>query len=717
MKRLRDYSWKPRYSGRRDDLINDFYVPALERSRFYYRSAGYFRSSAIAVAFRGISAFIENGEKMFFIVGASLTEKDTEALNRGHVGIDEVLYKKWEECKSDFDSNLIMKRFQLLSWLIANDKLKFRIAINKDGKGRYLSSDKSYYHPKILIFEDYEGDKIQLDGSINETMKAWINNRENFAVHKSWIVEDNKYVKDAQDEFDELWRKHDPQTEIVDIPEAIKKDLITFAPSKRPQKDFDVDFSEENIMKIIRREGKKDLRKYQKEAIDALHKNNFVGILEMATGTGKTFTALKAVSQLELKSKFLFICVPQKELAEQWKEECQGIFRNIKHDIILCYSDNPSWKNALPRFIRKIKRENKLGIIIVLLPTLRGNSKQNYFIEETNSVYDDSYLIIDEVHEAGSYENRKIFPKLEKIKVRIGLSATPNRVWDNEGNEAITSFFDGEKIFSWDMKKAINPPEGYEPCLCKYLYHLFEAHLNETELKRYEGLSKQISKKIAMLTQGGKVSIKHISDEKSLTLLLNKRAEIIKTCEDKFRVLKNIIDKYPQELSKCLIYCNDKKHMGKTSKILWKKGLSSRQYDGDIKGEQRRKILDNFKKSNLRFIVAIKCLDQGIDIKSCNSAILLTSSKNPREYIQRRGRVLRLHESKDFAHIFDILVLPYPIDGLISGKVGLYEYEYNLFINQLERIKLFIENSENYDENYLNLLKYEDIKVIKNENE
>tara|TARA_Y100000310_G_scaffold31345_1_gene29729 strand:+ start:3360 stop:5510 length:2151 start_codon:yes stop_codon:yes gene_type:complete len=705
-KSLKDYKWKPRYSGRVDNLVEDFYIPALERSRFYYRSAGYFRSSAITVAFRGISSFVESGEKMKFIVGASLTEEDAKALNDGETHLGDVLSKKWEDCKKDFDSDIVKKRFEVLAWLISNNKLEFRIAVNKDKTGRYLSSNESYYHPKILIFEDYEGNMIQLDGSINETLKAWIHNRENFAVHKSWVTNQNTFVEDAKREFDILWNKEDVKTELVDLPNAIKKDLVELVPEKKPTKELDIDFSDNKIKEYVLR-NEKPLRRFQKDAIEELRNKDYIGILEMATGTGKTFTALKAINNLELESKFLIIAVPQKELAEQWEGECEGVFQVHDYKTLKCYSDNPRWKQDISRFIRQVQRGKVLGILIVVLGTLRTDT----FIGKVGPILSDSYLIFDEVHEAGSYQNRKIFDKLKGIKVRIGLSATPSRAWDNDGNEAIKDFFGGEPIFNWDMGKAINPPEGYEPCLCKYNYYLYEANLNGDELKRYESISKDIRRKIAILTRGGKKSFSHISDEPSLTALLNQRADLIKECKDKLRVLDEIIHSRGDNLIKSLIYCNDKLHVEEVTKKLWGFGIKCRQYDGDIPHFERSIILEKFKNEDLRFIVAIKCLDQGVDIPKCNSAILMTSSRNPREYIQRRGRVLRLHDSKERAYVFDILVFPHPVRDLLSGKIRLYEFEHKLLMNQIERVKLFISNAQNSDESYLKLLDYESIKI------
>jgi hypothetical protein len=199
---LKNFNWDVRYSSATHNLINDFFIPALSRSKYYYRIAGYFSSTSIAASARGISAFIENGEKMYLIIGSQLTIEDVEAINKGIKKTEDILYKKWEECKVDFSNDTIKKRFELLSWLIANGKLEIKIGINKDNNGKLLPHDISQFHEKILIFEDYNENRIQIDGSVNETWKAWKTNRESFCVHKSWIEGQKEFIGTAKKYFD-----------------------------------------------------------------------------------------------------------------------------------------------------------------------------------------------------------------------------------------------------------------------------------------------------------------------------------------------------------------------------------------------------------------------------------------------------------------------------------------------------------------------------------
>lgn len=702
---LKDYKWEDRYRSGPHNLLEEFYIPALSRSRYYYRIAGYFSSTSIAAAFRGVSAFAENGEKMLLVIGADLSEEDVDAIKKGIKSTDDVLKRKWNECKEEFENDTIKKRFEILSWLLSNDKLEIQIGFRKDENGNMLSSNTAKFHEKVLIFEDYEGNQIHIDGSINETWHAWKKNREGFSVHRSWVQGQSGYIKDAKREFDNIWNNSEPGCEIMDAPKALVDEIVKIRPKGTPDPDAETDFD-------IEPEESEDvlppLRRIQREAIDAWIKSGYKGVLEMATGTGKTRTALEAVKSIEnWKPNFLIVAVPQKELAKQWYEECEKVLREYNPRTIICHSDT-MWKKDIARLIRQSDREGRLCIIIAVLGTMRTP----YFQKKVSNILENAILIIDEVHEVGSKQNRKLFDFLDAVRFRLGLSATPERLWDEEGNKKIQRYFDlddGKSTFIWDIEKAIRPPEGYEKCLSNYYYYLHECHLTGDELENYEDLSRKISRKYVQLTRKRNGEIESIEDEPSLRGLLNQRANIIKECSDKLRVLTDIVNNSSKDLTKCLIYNNKKYQAKEVTKQIMHMGFTCKLFYGDMFRRERDKVFDEFKNSDLQFISAIKCLDQGVDIPICNSAIILASSKNPREFVQRRGRILRLHETKEFSIVHDILVLPYSFEDISSGKKRLTDFETRILKNQLNRIKIFIENSENKHENYLKLLEYRDI--------
>lgn len=702
---LKDVEWNYRYSGRNDDLINDFYIPALSKSKYYYRVAGYFRSSALIAAFRGVNAFVESGHKMFFIVGAELTKEDIESIQRGEVQVEDIIFKNWETCKDELKKNNYNSRLDLLAWLVAHDKLEIRIGLNKDKEGNLLRAKESAFHSKILIFEDEQGNKIQLDGSINETWRAWKENRENFCVHKSWVSDQIQYIETAMDEFNILWKRLDNSAEVMPLPEAIRRELIDMVPKHRPEIKDELEFIDKVTKDMIGGVLKenKSLRKYQQEAIDSWKENGFNGILEMATGTGKTFTAIKSFTLLGNDFNLLLVGVPQKELAKQWNIECNNIISRDDKRILECHSDSKGWKDKISRILRQGKREKSLVVLICVYDTMRTKIFQESIKEYVD---EKTVMIFDEVHELGSKENRKLLDYFSGSMYRLGLSATPERAWDKKGNDSIKSFFGKTPIFVWDMKKAINPPKGYPKSLSDYKYYIHNASLDEEELLEYEELSRSIRKRVAILTKGGKIPFTLVMDDPLLKKMLLDRAKIQKKCKNKNDVLKYILKNHISELKKCLIYCNDKDHMDEVIRIITKMGLKCLKFFGEMNSEERDNVFYKFAKQDVQFLVAIKCLDQGIDIPIVDSAIILTSSRNPREYVQRRGRILRLHEDKDFSVLHDIFVFPHPFEELKKGLHKLYDFEVSLLENQIERIKIFTENSLNRAENLLSLLDY-----------
>jgi len=353
---------------------------------------------------------------------------------------------------------------------------------------------------------------------------------------------------------------------------------------------------------------------------------------------------------------------------------------------------------------------SKDGEKTLFVIAVKNSFLNDIFTSIIDEHHEDIVIIVDEVHEHGANEYRKRLKLLSKIKYRLGLSATPLRLWDNEGNAAIREAFGEESVFVWGIDKAINPPDGYTRCLSKYNYYIFNSVLNDDELEMYEELSLKISKRYAIISNNGKNKV-DMNEDPSLVGLLRKRAQIIKECQNNERVLLDIINEYDTVMKKCIVYCNNKNQLDRISRSIESNGYKCRKYYGNLNDRQREEIFYQFEKSEVKYIVAIKCLDQGVDLPFADSAIILASSKNPREYVQRRGRILRLHKDKDIANIFDVLVLPASFDDLYSGKVTLEEFEVRLLEKQIERLKIFSDNSDNYSENYLRIMKYGDIIV------
>jgi superfamily II DNA or RNA helicase len=670
---LRDHKWENRYRSLHQDLLSEFYVPALKNSKRYYRIAGYFSSDAIAAVAVGLSHFVYNGEKMYMIIGDVMSHEDVLAMDR-ESSDEEIFKKKWEDCLVKINSDTFIKdRFETIAWLIAHDKLEIKIGVNIDEHGRIIP--QSNFHEKVVIFEDEYGDSIQTDGSANETLSAYQSNRESFAVHRSWMDGQEGYVADAKESFWTLWNGADEKSRVYDIPKAMREGLISLSPRDPPPLEYG------KRPEMTSEKGIK-LRRYQQEAIDAWKDAGKIGILEMATGTGKTITAINAVSGDFAPGRPLLIIVPQAELAKQWEDVCRNTFGEDIH-ILGCHSGNPEWRSRFALHLSRSK--NNRCVIVTIDKTFRSNDFQKGIRNRLGNLI----LICDEVHGMGSAKNRDTFPDLKMIPIRLGLSATPKRHWDEEGNLDLSDAFGGDPVYTYGLKNAIYPDEGYDTCLCEYDYYFHMCSLNDEEREMYETLTLKIAKTVVKIKEEDR------KDNKELSRLLNRRAAIIKGCENRLDKLAEILASGRINSKKCIIYCNNIVEVDSISKKLQKMGQVPLAYHSKV--QNREIVLEKFLNEDIRFLVSVGCLDQGVDIPSCDGAIIMTSSQNPRQYVQRRGRVLRLNENdpKKRAEIHDMIVLPYELDDIERKKISLDIHDQNMIQKQLDRVDEFAQCATN----------------------
>ncbi len=693
---FKDLELKARYTSAKHDIVKEFYTPVLSDSKYYCRVSCYFSSSSLSAVATGISNFLKKGETMYLIIGNSVSEEDADALMKGYLKMDDLLLKKWDDCISTTYGNSVLKnRFEALSWLLANDKMKIKIGVNLDNDGKIIPSDISKFHEKIMIFEDSNGNMIHAEGSNNETVSALAPNRESFSVHKSWIQGHKDIIQDAREEFWELWNNKDPASRTFEIPDALYKNIIKYSPKEMPE----IDNYERLEKKTIE---KRELRKYQSDAIESWERCGYKGILEMATGTGKTFTALKAIERIRTDGLCLIITVPQKELAEQWIGDCRSVFGE---DVpLLECRERTGWKTVIKQFVRLSK--SRFSIMVTVIDTFVSETFQQSILPIVENIA----LTSDEVHEMGATKSMGALQELSPIRYRLGLSATPLHYWDTERNDDLTLFF-GNVIFSWDMKKAINPPHGYLPCLVPYSYQIKFSCLDEKELDDYCKISNEINKYIARKEKDLKMSfMKIIREDKNLQNLLFKRTAIIQRSKDRLNILKEIITENISILKKCIIYCENIKEIETIRKIVTNMGYDTLIFHSGLKSEERKNALKDFRYGTSRFIIAVGCLDQGVDIPNCDSAIILSSSKNPREYVQRRGRILRPNgKEKTISNIFDVIVFPFSVEWMLSHEEEITNLEKDLIRSQISRLEAFTEESINLGENRRVLI---DIKKV-----
>ena len=435
-----------------------------------------------------------------------------------------------------------------------------------------------------------------------------------------------------------------------------------------------------------------ELHPYQKEAISVWVGENYRGIFDMATGTGKTFTGLGAISKLseDLEDELAVVIVcPYQHLVEQWVEDIVKF--NINPIIGYSSSSQKDWKQRLTKAIRnqKIRRDKRFFCFVCTNATFANSFVQ----EQLSKIKSPLLLVVDEAHNFGARSYAKYLD--DRFTYRLALSATLERHRDEEGTSVLYNFF-GKKCIEYSLDRAID-----EDKLTKYKYHPIPVYLTEEELEKYEKKSYEISKCL-IKAQDGKYKL-----NKRGEILAMERARIVAGASQKLESLREYMIPYVQD-NNILVYCGatnvideksdysgtdeeDVRQIEAVTRILGNElGMEVAKFTSDENMEIRSTIKEQFqRRDRLQAIVAIKCLDEGVNIHGIRTAFILASTTNPKEYIQRRGRVLRKAENKSFAEIFDFVTLPRELDSVSGLTVEQAQRDLSLVKNELARIKEF----------------------------
>ncbi|MBQ7928121.1 MAG: DEAD/DEAH box helicase family protein [Methanobrevibacter sp.] len=669
---FKDLTLRSTYNSARNDPVEDFYVPVLKEAKTYDRVVGYFNSYSLALVADGLKDFIMHNGKMRLLCGTELNSEDEHAiLNASEIA--KVLSDNFLQELDFIADDIQMNRIKLLAWMVDNDYLDIKVGIVKDALG-YVGG---ILHEKTGILADNDDNMIIFSGSNNETKAAMSTrgkgNIEKFKVFLSW--EDSKFMEDDIGEFYDYWNNLDPYLEVMDIPSAAKNGLIKYAPNTI-EEVIGLDIGD----KLSKSTDERKLRGYQKEAISKWIENNYNGIFEMATGTGKTFTALNCIKKvLEDNSKLLtVIACPYAHLSEQWADD---VGKNFDINVYNIYSSsNPNWKKDL----KNLALDMSLGIIDkAIILTTHKTFSSDLFIREISNINVPSFLIVDEMHHVVS----KAYSKglCDFYDFRLGLSATPKVNNNEEGTNFVFGYFDGI-VFEFDLTKALtNFGENGKTFLAQYDYYPKKVSLNSWELSEYYRLSDKIKQLYHMNKN---------EESNAYKALKFQRSNIIKNAESKYDCLRDILRSY-DNLDHLIVFCSPQQ-IDNVLKILEQEGISPvhrfTNKEGTKKSAQfggishRQYLVNKFDEGYFKSLVAIKCLDEGVDIPSAEKVIIMSSSTNPGEYIQRRGRVLRRSEGKDKAEIYDMVVLEY--DSLGNPIEDIVRYE-------KIRLEDFINSSDN----------------------
>lgn len=684
---LKDVPMKKAYDSDIDDLISDFYVPALSVSVRYSRLTGFFSSTSLAIAAKGISGLIRNGGMVRLVTGARFRKEDIDAIRMAYDDPEALLEKKMIEELDNLEDEFVKDHVRALGWMVANKRLRMKIATVLGEDNYPLDSrnveQQGIFHQKVGILEDLDRNQLSFSGSENESAHGWQSNIEEFKVFRSWVEEEKDYFNADLLKFERFWEDDAKRTKIVDMPKAIEEKLIEIAPNNIEELDLEKWIHERKHEKTF------ELRGYQNEAVEQWLKNDRRGILEMATGTGKTATAATCLDRVfQMESKVVaVISSPFIHLSEQWLKEIDKL--GINCDKLLADSSQDRWKDNLVDSLLDVEN----GVIErLLILTTHNTFSANNFIDIIRGSRQRSQklkfcLIVDEVHGVGAPQRRKGL--IAEYDYRLGLSATPKRWFDLQGTDKIFNYF-GDVIFEFSLRKAIDA--GY---LTPYIYKPYFTSLTAEEIARYEEQTRKISRAYYR-------SKNEEEKDEIFTLLCIKRQKIIRNALNKLSVFGKILDGL-EDVRYCLIYCSPQQ-IHSVQDILNKKDIiqhkfteaegtrTSDRFDGV---SEREFLIKLFSEGTYHALVSMRCLDEGVDVPPARLAIMLDNSGNPREYIQRRGRVLRKFPGKENAVIYDIIVEPV-LRPTMSEELG--SLERKIIAKELARYRDFASMAQNAEE-------------------
>lgn len=661
------------YSSSSDNLLGDFYNPVLEHAAHYDRITGYFSPTVFSICAKGLSSMFVNGGKMRLITSIEVDQKIFESLNTSNDLTTQIIEKyKIPDDPLELKTELEKNYYSLFISLLKLGVIELKIALTVNGTG--------ILHEKIGIIHDSEGMMLSFSGSNNETVYGWTQNIENFKVFPEWEESSKGYFNDDFNKFEKYWNGSSEKIIILSLDEALKQKIF-----KNYEQPKDVSELIEAIKLKERLEYKspthtRELRDYQKLAIEHWKDQQYISIFEMATGSGKTFTSLKALNHFKKTNGYLrcVLVVPLVTLVEQWENEVRSLVDGVT--IINATGANSKWRSDF----RKISQSAMLGTDddFILITTYSTFSTQDFRDLVNSYPKNELILIADEMHNLVT-ENNINTASSDKFKYRLGLSATPTRLWKQDESSIVRNLFGG-KSFVYSLADAIK-----SKALVEYVYQAVPIHLTEEEFDDYLDLSKQASR------------LSHFASNKSkgpnpLATILTKRAIIKKQAENKFFALNQLIDtlKKRGDFQNALIYVDSNSSLTNVQLILTEKHIKSSKFTGDESLNQRNKVIKSLYSKQIEAIIAIKCLDEGVDIPSATIGIFLSNNTDPREYVQRLGRVLRRHEptNKNLAYVFDFIVLPPTTVGSDNSVAR------NLVKTEVRRIKFFEELAKNENE-------------------
>ena len=640
---LADLDLRTSYRKGQHDIAAEFYLPCMDRAIQYDRAVGFFSSTVYTIAWQSLKGFIERDGKMRIICSPALSPQDVEALSEGYEEANaRALRQEVEELLARPQTS---KPTRVLASLVAIGALEFKVAFIEPDSPQH----KRLFHDKVGIFTDTRSDSVVFKGSMNETWAGLSlgGNLESIDVFESWIS-DSREQQRARDElsyFSRLWRDDFPSVAVKPFPQVARERLIDAGDPENWSlliENVCADLEELEATRTAT-SGLAGLtpRDHQAEALTNWISSGRRGILEHATGSGKTFTALCAAQEAISEGEVPVILVPSKLLFEQWEKEISKLLSDDV-TVLKCGNGHSLWKKdgMLNAFSRPSGADPRL-----ILSTMHTAYTEDF----RSALRQDEhlFLIADEVHRIGSPS----FSQALTIKSgpRLGLSATPRRAGDPEGTEKIFEYFEGVVPPIFGLQDAINAG-----ILTPYGYRAHTVSLTSEEEQEWDEQTAQIQKLYAQ-NERRRQNGEHVDDSRLKQKLID-RAKIAKGAANKVDLARTVLSAEYEVGQRWLVYCDSQDQLYAVRDALQDEGLDPDVYHSEMQGD-RQQTLERFE-VNGGVVVSIKCLDEGVDIPAATHALVLASSRNPREFIQRRGRVLREAPGKSLARIHDAIVVP-----------------------------------------------------------
>jgi len=599
------------YRSDANDTIQDFYVPCLERSELYRRAVGYFTSRGLAAAAQGVAALVAADGSMRLIASPRLEADDLNAIQKGYIARDDAVARALIQGIENVEDEIVRDRLGALAWLVAQGRLEVRIAVPLDETG---AVKMGIYHEKLGLFSDRKDNVVAFTGSANETSGGLVDNFEAIDVFWSWD-DPQKRVGRKVDNSERLWSNNTKGLWILDFPAAVREKLL--------------EYREASARTVPPSPAVRNRWEHQDEAISKFLEFER-GVLEMATGTGKTRTALRICEILVRRGEIdtIIVSADGVDLLEQWHAQLLALNATLPDRFVVFrhfaeYHERERFSLNPRRAILLISRPALAPAMRVLTPTLGGRT----------------LILHDEVHRLGSPGNRSSLAGLSgNVRFRLGLSATPEREYDEEGTEFVERHI-GPVIFSFSLADAIR-----RGILSPFHYYPLEYVPDENDRKRLQAVYRRSEAR------------ERAGDPMSQEDVWIELAKVYKTSLAKLPVFAGFLQDHENVLQRCIIFVETREYGDEVLRIVHRYRHDFHTY---YTGEESE-TLRRFAIGEIECLLTCHRLSEGIDIKSIRSVVLFSSARTPLETIQRMGRCLRVdaNQPSKRANVVDFIRMP-----------------------------------------------------------